>query len=689
MSDAHLARLAEEYGVATTHEDWRGRRVRVPVDTLRHVLAALGVDPASPKAALEEHWARQATRLLPPAVVTRAGRPPKLPLPDDTRAWVEMAGAQWTEPNADLPIGVHVLHVENGTVRQRAPLLVVPDRLEPAALIEDREWGLVTQLYSVRSRASWGLGDLRDLAELADWSARDLGAAFTAVNPIHATGPLPPLEPSPYLPASRRYSSPLYIRIEDVPEYARLEPVQREGIQRLARPLRERGRTADLLDRDAVWEAKREALAVLFQAPRSPAREAAFQSYLEREGAPLVEFATWSHLAEDHGPDYRTWPAELRDVAAHTVGAEALRRWPGVDFHRWMQWVLDDQLAAAQAGARTAGMPIGIVHDVALGVAPGGADAWMYRDFLAPGISVGAPPDETRPQGRDWRQPPWHPIRLAEQGYAPLRQILRQAMRHAGGVRVDHVAGLFRLWWVPEGAPPDQGTYVRYDHEGTVGALALAAREFGSLVIGDDLGEVEPWVRDHLAERGILGTSALWFERDPGGVPRRPDVWRGACLATVATHDLPPVASYLSAEHVELRDRLGLLGRPVAEERAAAEVQVAAWCAVLVELGLLDPGADPVSDPARVVEALHAYLARTPARLIGIALTDVVGDRRMQNQPGTTDEYPNWRIPLTSAEGEPVLLDELMADPRLNDAARRVLRPVMAPDRPSAQHAGG
>ncbi|KIH96955.1 4-alpha-glucanotransferase [Streptomonospora alba] len=678
MSDAELARLAEEYGVATTYEDWRGSNVRVPVDTLRHVLGSLGVDAASPRAALEEHWARQATRLLPPCVVTRAGRTPQLPLPDLSRCWVEQAGGGWSEPGAHLPLGRHTLHVENGAVRQQAPLLVVPDRLASRPG-ERRVWGMMAQLYSLRSRASWGMGDLRDLAELADWSARDLGADFTLVNPLHATEPVSPIEPSPYFPVSRRYGGPLNIRIEDVPEYAALEPAQRESIQRLARPLREHARTADLLDRDAVWDAKRAALTMLFQVPRTPAREADFQTFLAREGAPLVEYATWCALAEEHGTDYRAWPAELRDVSAHTVGAEALRRWPGVEFHRWLQWILDDQLAAAQAGARAAGMALGVVHDLAVGVQPGGADAWMFAEAVAPGVSVGAPPDEFNQRGQDWGQPPWHPGRLAEQAYTPFRQVLGQALRHAGGLRMDHVMGLFRLWWVPEGASPDQGTYVRYEHEGMVGSLLLAAQQFDAVVVGEDLGTVEPWVRDHLSDRGVLGTSVLWFERRDDGSPRRPEEWRPDCLATVATHDLPPVASYLSAEHVELREHLGLLNRPAAEERADAEAQVAAWRGRLVELGLLDPDVDPLSDPGSVVAALHTYLVRTPAHMIGVSLADVVGDRRMQNQPGTSDAYPNWRIPLTTAEGEPVLLDELMADPRLAEHARRSLRPLIEP----------
>ncbi|GAA0997541.1 4-alpha-glucanotransferase [Nocardiopsis tropica] len=670
MRDVQLARVAEQYGVATSYEDWRGRRVPVGPDTIRHVLRALGVDPEAPDAAAPRG-------LLPPAVVVREGKAPDLVLPGSARGVVETADGSLLPFDPGLPLGSHVLRVTDGGVEHDAPLLVVPDRLDPGALRDHpRLWGVMAQIYSVRSRASWGTGDLRDLAELADWSARDLGADFTLVNPVHATEPLPPVEPSPYLPVSRRYASPLYIRVEDVPEYARLDPARREGVQRLARPLRERGRTADLLDRDEVWKAKRTALEVLFEVPRAPGREAALRAYLEREGRPLVEFATWSALAEEYGSDYRAWPGDLRDAGSRAVGAEALRRWPAVEFHRWLQWVLDEQLAQAQATARAGGMGVGIVHDLAIGVQAGGADAWMYGDALVPGLRVGAPPDEFNRLGQDRGGPPWNPVRLAERGYGPFRQILDQALRHAGGVRMDHVMGMFRLWCVPEGASADQGTYLRFDHEGMVGTLVLAAHLADAVVVGEDLGTVEPWVRDHLADRGVLGTSVLWSEQDGDGEPRRPGDWRADCLATVATHDLPPVASFLSAEHVELRDRLGLLGRPVEEERAGAEARVERWRRLLVDLGLLDEDVDPVADPAAVVAAMHAYLVATPARMIGVALTDVVGERRMQNQPGTTTEYPNWRIPLTSAEGEPVLVDELLADPRMVARIRRTLGPV-------------
>ncbi|MFI6578014.1 4-alpha-glucanotransferase [Nocardiopsis sp. NPDC050513] len=670
MRDVQLARVAEQYGVATAYEDWRGRRVPVSPDTIRHVLAALGVDPEHPVPATRRSP-------LPPAVVVREGKAPDLVLPEGARSTVETGDGSLLPFDPGLPLGVHTLRVEDGGAEHDAPLLVVPDRIEPSALRGNRRlWGLMAQVYSVRSRASWGTGDLRDLAELADWGARDLGADFVLVNPMHASEPVGRVEPSPYLPVSRRYASPLYVRVEDIPEYARLDPAQREGIQRLARPLRERGRTADLLDRDAVWGAKRTALEVLFQVPRAPGREAALRSYLQREGRPLVEFATWCALAEEHGNDFRTWPAQLRDVGAHAVGEKALGLWPEVEFHRWLQWVLDEQLAQAQITARGGGMDLGIVHDLAIGVQAGGADAWMYGGALVAGLHTGAPPDEFNQRGQDWGQPPWHPRGLAELGYAPFRQVVGQSLRHAGGVRVDHVMGMFRMWCVPEGATPDEGTYIRYDHEGMVGSLLLAARRTGAVVVGEDLGTVEPWVRDHLRDRGILGTSVLWFEQDSEGEPLSPDEWRADCLATVATHDLPPVASFLSGEHVELRDRLGLLDRPLDEELAESEARVDRWRSLLVELGLLDEDVDPVTDPASVVAAMHAYLVATPARMIGVALTDVVGERRMQNQPGTSTEYPNWRIPLTSGEGEPVLVDELLADPRTVARIRRTLGPV-------------
>jgi 4-alpha-glucanotransferase len=339
-------------------------------------------------------------------------------------------------------------------------------------------------------------------------------------------------------------------------------------------------------------------------------------------------------------------------------------------FHAWLQWLADSQLAAAQDAARAAGMRIGIIRDLAVGCHPGGADAWAWQDVMVSGVSVGAPPDEFNQRGQGWNQPPWHPLRLAGQEYAPLADLMHSALRHAGGLRVDHVMGLFRLWWVPAGMTPDQGTYVRYDHRAMVGVLAGQAVAAGALAIGEDLGTVDPWIREYLADRGVLGTAMLWFERGPDGAPLPPGKWRRNCLAMVGTHDVPPIAAFVTGEQVELRSRLGLLTRSYREESDESDAVVRAWQEVLEAEGLLPAGGRP--SPAEFTVACYAFLARTPAQLIGVSLADAVGDRRPQNIPGTTDEYPNWRVPLCDGEGRAVSLDDL-ADSRTVRAVARAV----------------
>ncbi|MEV4257675.1 4-alpha-glucanotransferase, partial [Spirillospora sp. NPDC049652] len=288
--------------------------------------------------------------------------------------------------------------------------------------------------------------------------------------------------------------------------------------------------------------------------------------------------------------------------------------------------------------------------------------------LFAPGMSVGAPPDEFNQRGQDWAQPPWHPGRLAEAAYLPFRGMVGSALRHGGGLRLDHALQVSRLWWVPAGASPADGAYVSYDRDAMLSALTWEAARTGGVIIGEDLGTVEPGLREDLAARGVYGTSLLWFERDDAGRPRPPGEWRELSLATVGTHDMPPIAGMLHGDHLTLRDRLGLLTRPLAEERAEHRRTLAEWLGVLAAEGLLASSPETVltaldsgssAYDAEVVHALHGFLRRTPARLAGIALTDLVGERRTQNQPGTVDEYPNWRVPLADASGRPVLLDDL------------------------------
>jgi 4-alpha-glucanotransferase len=521
---------------------------------------------------------------------------------------------------------------------------------------ERRSWGFTVQLYSVRSRASWGHGDLHDLAELATWSGRDLGADFVLVNPLHAAEPRPPVSPSPYLPMSRRQISPLYLRIEDIPEYQGLSAADRARVEALAAPLRAVSATAALIDRDAVWAAKLAALELIRAVPLAPGRRDELDAFLAADRA-VGDWAAWCAIAEVHGPDWRSWPAALADPGSAAVAGLRETLASRIDFHAWLQWLTAEQFAAAQQAARRAGMAIGVITDLAVGAHPGGADAWARQDVIVPGISAGAPPDEFNQLGQNWTLPPWHPGRLAAQAGRPLAELIAACARNAGGLRVDHVMGLARLWWIPAGMTPVQGTYVRYDHELMGGLLAAEVARAGALAIGEDLGTVEPWLRKFLAERRVLGTSMLWFERRADGSPRRPGGWRRGCLAMVGTHDMPPAAAFLTGDQVTIRSELGLLTRPEAQERAAAQEELAGWLAMLSDEGLLSLAARPST--ADFTTALYAHLTRTPAVLIGVSLADAAGERRTQNMPGTVDEYPNWRIPLGDADGKPLLIEDL------------------------------
>jgi 4-alpha-glucanotransferase len=283
-----------------------------------------------------------------------------------------------------------------------------------------------------------------------------------------------------------------------------------------------------------------------------------------------------------------------------------------------------------------------------------GADAWALQDALALGTTVGAPPDSFNQQGQDWGLPPWRPDRLAESGYLPFRDVVRGVLRHAGGLRIDHVMGLFRLWWVPSGSTAADGTYVSYDAEAMLGVLSLEAHRAGALVVGEDLGTVEDRVRESLDATGVLGSAVLWFETDDDGAFVPPGQWRELTLATVTTHDLPTAAGLLAEEHVRVRDELDQLGVPVEQERAKVREERAALEALLEREGLLaECGGDRVL-------AMHAMLTRAPSRLVLAAFGDAVGDVRQPNLPGTVDEYPNWRLPVADGSGRPLGLEELL-----------------------------
>jgi 4-alpha-glucanotransferase len=647
MTLDELRRTAQARGIALSFTDAGGRFYQVSEATLEAVLEAMGPAPD------RRDW--------PPVVVARHGwRHPWRP-PAGEPATLELASGEErplpAELPGDLPVGRHRLSGRTGATT----LVVAPARCHLPAPLEagGRAWGWAAQLYAVRSAASWGIGDLGDLAGLLAATA-PLGAGFALLNPLHAASPG---EPSPYNPSTRVFRNPLYLRIEAVPELAALAGAERGRVKALAKEGRDLT-GHDRIDRLAVYRLKDEALRLAHGAlDRLPARRAGLAAY--RDATPdLDRFATFCAIQHAEGRDWRDWPAAYRHPARPEVASFGARHAAEVGYHAWLQWLLDEQLAAAAP----AGAQLGVLNDLAIGFAPDGFDAWSFQDELAAGMTVGAPPDPLGPKGQDWGFPAFVPDRLAEGGYGPFAQTIRAGMAHAAGLRIDHVMGLFRLFWIPEGAEPAQGTYVRYPADDLLGVLALESAAAEALVVGEDLGTVEHGVRERLAAEGVLSYRLAWFEHGPGSGRRRAADYPRLAMAAATTHDLPTVAGFFSgsdlAHLVEIR-----AATADGPARADQEAQRESLCRLLESEGLLEPGERGVE---ALVAALYGFLARTPAMLVAATLEDALEAHDRPNVPGTIDERPNWSLPL------PVPLDDLAADPRVRRLARILSDRVVA-----------
>ena len=691
-----LRRIADANGVATGFWDWYGNWVGVSASTLLKVLGALGLPLDESSTVGDVHEAMRLTeerewrRTLPPTIVARQGGGYMFPVHVPDGSWVnvqwvledgrkgacdqvdryvaprmidgELVGRATFDVPHWLPLGWHrlVATVEGGHV-ESATLIIVPNTLSLPLLESSRRvWGVNAQLYSTRSASSWGIGDASDLADLAAVCA-DKGADFLLINPVHASQPVSPLENSPYLPVSRRWLNPIYIRPESIEEYASLPQASRAAIEQLRDETREFATREDLIDRDRSWEAKRKALEAIFAVPRSYHRQSQLDCFIERGGSELSNYALWCALVEREGTI--ELPEDLARSSAPRVELERLELAERVDFYQWCQWVVAEQLEHAQHVAREVGMEIGIMADLAVGVHPYGSEKWSRPELFASGMSVGAPPDVYSQQGQNWSQPPWSPRSLADSGYLPLRDMVRAALANAGAVRIDHILGMFRLWWIPDGRAATEGTYVYYDHEAMMGVILLEAQRAGAVVIGEDLGVVEPWVRDYLRERGVLGTSVVWFEKEGSGWPLRPEHYRDRALAAVNIHDLPPTLGYIRGIQTTLRSELGLLTDDIETVRAGDRLELEQVGVRLHEYGCID-GAEP--SERETVEGLYRYVAKTPSKLVVASLVDAVGDVRPQNMPGTgADQYPNWCVPLCDSDGEEVAIEDLPTDDRL------------------------
>ncbi len=693
-----LHQLAQRAGIQCEYTDVWGRPRTTSAATRKALLAAMGLPAATDaqaRASLDQLLARQ-RQLLQPVYVVRCDEPvgvilPEPPPPqlhwqveveDGTHAERQVAtnslpllhpaeaGAtqRALACTGNLPWGYHRLQVTCGEQEATARLIVVPDKAWQPRPLRDggRRWGLSLQLYGVRSRRNWGIGDFTDLTRLVT-GAGHLGAAAVGINPLHALCSRDSDNISPYSPSSRLFLNPLYLDIEAIPEFADCTGARRQVTTADLQTRLYALRKGELVDYAAVAALKWPLLELLYehfreQAESLPERLNEFRAFQRRRGPCLRSFAVFNALAKAHGTaHWREWPQAYRDRDAGAVAEFAARHQEQIGFHEYLQWQAERQLAAAGTAACAQGMEIGIYADLAVGADPNGAEAWDMQHALATGVTVGAPPDALNLAGQDWGLPPLVPAALRECGYQPFIDLLRANMAQVGALRIDHVLGLLRLYWIPDGAEPQAGAYVDYPFQDLIGLLALESHRNRCLVIGEDLGTVPPGLREALDAAGILSYRLLYFEKSDQGY-RPPGAYPVNALVSVGTHDLPTLPAFWDGDDIELRTRLGLWPSP-AERTAAIEARPrerAALSAALHHQGLLPDTQVPKDAP---VEAAYRYLARSPCKLLMLQSEDVLGQREQVNVPGTVQAHPNWRQRL------PVPLETLFAAPALRKLA--------------------
>lgn len=701
-----LRDLADLVGIVPSYLDQTGTETRATSDETRAaILRAMGIDASTPESAreaLEEMRARERARVAAPVRVVRRGDP------DATRVELRVPGdaagdAEWSvelvpergesrrfagtaQPGRDgtvavelgelPPEGYHRLRVSvraGGVERGgEQALVVVPDACPAVAEVagRGRVFGVIANLYTVRSARDWGVGDLSDLGALLEWTA-EVGGAFVGVNPLHALRNAG-TDVSPYSPVSRLFRNPLYLDVEAVPELAESGEARRMLESDDLRRERDALRASERVEYERVMALKRRVLVVLHRefAARHAAAESergrAYRDYVREQGEPLAAFATFEALADELGTgNWREWPERFRDPASPAVAAFRAERAEAVDFHRWLQWELDRQLGEAAARGGRAGLAVGLYQDLAIGTSGSSADVWANPALFLPGASIGAPPDEYSASGQNWGLPPMDPRALREDGYRYWTALVRSSMRHAGALRIDHAVGLFRQFWIPEGMNGARGAYVRLPADDLLGILALEARRHGALVVGEDLGTVPEDVPPTLHARGVLSSRVFYFERE-GDAFRAAAKYEPMSLATANTHDMPSLAGFWAARDVDLKREVGLIDgdRDAEAQRGARRRERRAILERLAADGSL-PSADEPASPAELRGAVHDFLCRTPAALVGFSLDDLVGEAEPVNLPGVPpDRFSSWTRKLATP------VEALATDPDVRAALR-------------------
>ncbi|MGC4061059.1 MAG: malto-oligosyltrehalose synthase [Aquabacterium sp.] len=693
-----LQELGAEVGLVPSYVDFWGQHQTLSDETLRELLKGMGFDAGNDEAmarALAQARSDKARGEWPPALVVRQDTAQTLPLSpaeadrarhwrlqlEDGQSWQGDVGPTSISWPQALPLGYHQFSLTDaqGRLVASSALIVCPARcFQPDGLRDgERWWGPTVQLYALRSERNWGMGDFTDLGQVVHMAVRQ-GAAFVGLNPVHALFPHEPERASPYSPSSRQALNTMYIDVEAIADFDECETAQEcvrsAAFQQRLHMLRE----AHHIDYTGVAAAKQEVLNILYAHFRrhhlteKSSRGMQFRAFQQRHAPHLRQHALFDALqAHCHEEDPSIWGWTRWPLAYQAANSQAVQEFEAahrvkIEYNEYLQWQAHLQLHAAAHSARSKGMPLGLYMDVAVGVNEGGAETWSDPGLYALGLHVGAPREEFNPAGQDWGLPPWIPSKLQAGHYQPFIDTLRANMRHAGALRLDHAMSLARLFWVPPGAGPAAGTYMRYPLEDLIAILALESHRQRCIVIGEDLGTVPEGFRECMAANNVLSYRPLYFERQHDGGFRPPAQWPVQALAVVGTHDLPTLRAWWRGEDIDVRARLGLFvsdeqRRQQVVNRANERVQLL-W--LLESEGLWPQGSsshpDAVDDAdPRFTEAVHALVARSKSQLVSVQFEDVVQQLEQVNVPSTTEaQHPNWRVKLA------VSLDELQQDAR-------------------------
>jgi 4-alpha-glucanotransferase len=548
---------------------------------------------------------------------------------------------------ANLPLGYHKLIIDNKDYF----LICVPNKKElPNYLKENKQklWGTMAQIYSTRSKKSWGIGDFEDLKIIVKKTA-EAGGDFVAINPLHASTPGVPQLDSPYSPVSKIFLNPIYIRPEMIYEYNSLSKKKQKNIKRLFNASKIQNKKSNVLNRNLSWINKKEALKIIYKSVNIK-NDAEYKKFIKSKDG-IDNFAIWS-LFSDLNIVIDTLP-ENKYKRLLSIYSNKL------DFYKWLQFIATKQLKNVQDFCIENGMQIGLIQDLAVGVIEDSADVWGNKNEFTTDFNIGAPPDLFNQKGQNWMLPPLIPEQLVKTGYKIYKNTLKNAFATSGALRIDHALGLFRLWWIPKNQDPTQGVYVLYDYEAMFGILLLEAHRKNALIMGEILGTKENWYQSYSANRGLLNTLMLCEERKPGKkiIFKNPDEIEPLSMGSISNHDFPPTLGYLEAVHIYLRDKLGLSNFGLEYDLEKFNELKSALIDMLVKNNLLNK--KDATDNVKIKNAMYSALFASDMKLIGILLTDITGEKRIQNQPGTYKEYPNWCIPLADSNQKCVLLENL------------------------------